>query len=61
MHKSKIAPVVAGIVIVIGAALWIWNIMTIDYSRMLGQGQGEQPVVNSPAHTTSVDTKQGQP
>lgn len=50
MLQSKLAPIIAGIVILIGAVLWAWTINSIDYSKMEAQGKGvRQPGSESPA------------
>lgn len=49
MLKSKIAPVIVGIILVIGAALWIWTCLSIDYSKMNAQGSHAKPAANAPA------------
>lgn len=49
MLKSKIAPVIVGIILVIGAALWIWTCLSIDYSKMNPQGSYAKPAASAPA------------
>lgn len=34
MLKSKIAPIIVGIVMLIAAASWIWVVNSIDYTKM---------------------------
>ena len=49
MLKSKLAPIIAGLVILIGAVCWIWMVMSIDYSRMNAQGTEAKPAASAPA------------
>ena len=49
MLKSKIAPIIDGIVILIGAAAGTGTVMSIDYSKMNAQGSEAKPAASAPA------------
>lgn len=53
MLKSKIAPIIAGLVILVGAAAWIWMVNSIDYSRMNARGSHAKPAASAPAQPDS--------
>lgn len=48
MRNSKIAPIIVGIILAFGAAMWIWGIGSIDYSPMNAKSSGDKPAVAAP-------------
>lgn len=51
MLKSKIAPIIAGIIILILAVLWFLMINSIDYSQMKARSAAPKAGVNATLET----------
>lgn len=47
MNKSKIAPIIAGIVMIFLAIMWAWMINSIDYSKMKALNSTGKAAVNA--------------
>ena len=49
MKNSRIAPILVGALLIVLGGLWVWNIMTIDYTRM----DGVKPAVEAAGNATA--------